>query len=80
MMLTPSPGIPGNHLTEALSKRHPKGASVASLRLFMIKSEDSSRSSEYAGGLARLAWTMNCDQVVEGGSLRRLQSLSTWGR
>ena len=27
---------PGNHLTEALSKRHSKGAGVASLRLFTI--------------------------------------------
>ena len=36
MMLTPSPGPPGNHLTEALSMWHPKGAGVASLRLFTI--------------------------------------------
>ena len=35
-MLTDPPGIPGHHLTEALSKRQPKGASVASLRLFTI--------------------------------------------
>ena len=36
MMLTPSPGGTGNHLTEALSKRHPNGASVAWLQLFTI--------------------------------------------
>ena len=36
MMLTHSPGIPGNRLTVAPSKMHPNGASVASLRLFMI--------------------------------------------
>ena len=36
MMLMAPPGIRGHHLTEALSKRHPKGASVASLRLFTI--------------------------------------------
>ena len=35
-MLTDPPWIPGYHLTEALSKRQPKGASVASLRLFTI--------------------------------------------
>ena len=33
-MLTAPLGIPGYHLTDALSKLHPKGASVASLRLF----------------------------------------------
>ena len=37
MMLMAPPGIPGHHFTEALSKRHPKGAIVASLQLFMIK-------------------------------------------
>ena len=35
-MLTAPPGVPGYHLTEALSKRHPNGASVVSLRLFTI--------------------------------------------
>ena len=34
-ILTYTP-VPGYHLTEALSKRHPRGASVASLRLFTI--------------------------------------------
>ena len=50
MMLTPIPGIPGNHLTEALSKRHPNGASVAWLRQFTTKSEHCSRSADYAIG------------------------------
>ena len=36
MMLTAPPGVPGYHLTEALSKWHPKGASVASLRPFTV--------------------------------------------
>ena len=35
-MLTLPPRIQGTHLTEALSKRRPKRASVASLRLFTI--------------------------------------------
>ena len=35
-MLTALPGIPAYHLTEALSKRHPNGASVASRRLFTV--------------------------------------------
>jgi len=35
-MLTAPLGIPGYHLTDALSKLHPKGASVVSLRLFII--------------------------------------------
>ena len=35
-MLTAPLGIPGYHLTDALSKLHPKGASVVSLRLFTI--------------------------------------------
>ena len=36
MMVLDGPGIPGNPLTEVLSKRHSKGAGVASLRLFTI--------------------------------------------
>lgn len=35
-MLTAQHGIPGYHLTDALSKLRPNGASVASLRLFTI--------------------------------------------
>ena len=41
-MLTDPPGVPGYHLTEALSKRHPKGASVASLRPFTFDRNDRS--------------------------------------
>ena len=36
MMVRGGPGIPGIPLTEVLSKRHAKGAGVASLRLFTI--------------------------------------------
>ena len=41
-MLTEPPGVPGNHLTEALSKRHSEGASVASLRPFTFDRIDRS--------------------------------------